>query len=93
MKHGVFLWLISPWLTREGTVKLKIKVMQYMYGDFEYFTYSEMIHRRYCQRYGYDYVRRDDMPRKDRQIHWHKVPVMGSNDMTALFVKPKATSH
>ena len=55
---------------------VKIKVLQYMYGNFEYFPYSEWINRRYCERHGYQYVLRRDMPRTDRHLCWHKIPVI-----------------
>jgi hypothetical protein len=54
----------------------KIKVFQYMYGDHKYFSWSERINRRYCERHGYDYVICRDKPRKDRHICWHKIPAM-----------------
>ena len=53
-----------------------IKVLQYMYGDFEYFQWSEMINRRYCERHGYDYVISRETPRTDRHVCWHKIPVI-----------------
>ena len=54
----------------------RIKVLQYMHGNCEYFPYSERINRRYCERHGYDYVLRRDPPRADRHICWHKVPLI-----------------
>jgi len=54
--------------------KPKIKIFQYMHGNFEYFRWSEQINRRYCERHGYDYVVRHDEPRTDRHICWHKIP-------------------
>jgi hypothetical protein len=56
--------------------KPKIKILQYAYGSFEYFTWSEWINRRYCERHGYDYVLRREKPRMDRHICWHKVPTI-----------------
>jgi len=56
--------------------KPKIKIIQYMHGELEYFPWSEKINRRYCERHGYDYVVRRDEPRNDRHICWHKVPII-----------------
>jgi hypothetical protein len=58
--------------------KLHIKVLQYMHGDMEYFAWSETINRRYCERHGYDYVRRCDVPRSGRHVNWHKIPTIRS---------------
>ena len=46
-----------------------------MYGSQEYFPWSEWINRRYCERHGHDYVVRRDVPRIDRHMCWHKVPL------------------
>jgi len=54
----------------------KIKVVQYMHGNFGYFNWSEKINRRYCERHGYDYVVSREIPRDDRHVAWHKVPVI-----------------
>jgi len=56
--------------------KPKIKILQYMHGDHEYFPVSEWINRRYCERHGYEYVLRRDDPRTDRHVVWHKIPVI-----------------
>jgi hypothetical protein len=45
-----------------------------MHGDFEYFTWSEKINRRYCKRHDYSYVARRDPTRADRHINWQKLP-------------------
>ena len=55
-----------------------VKVLQYMYGDFEYFRWSEMINRRYCERHGYNYIISRETPRTDRHVCWHKVPVVNN---------------
>lgn len=47
-----------------------------MYGTSEYFLWSELINRRYCERHGYDYVIRRDQPRGDRHINWHRVQMI-----------------
>jgi FkbM family methyltransferase len=54
----------------------RIKVIQYMYGDKEYFGWSRRINGCYCERHGYDYQVLDDVPRSDRHICWHKIPVI-----------------
>jgi len=56
--------------------KPTIKVLQYMYGNFKYFLWSEKINRRYCERHGYEYMISRDMPRTDRHVTWHKIPVI-----------------
>jgi len=56
--------------------KPTIKVLQYMVGDFEYFHWSERINRRYCERHGYEYVISREIPRTDRHVCWHKIPVL-----------------
>ena len=56
--------------------QIKIKILQYMYGKHDYFSWSEWINRRYGERHGYDYVVRHEEPRSDRHICWHKVPVI-----------------
>jgi hypothetical protein len=56
----------------------KIKVLQYMYGDQEYFALSEKINRLYCQRHGYEHVILRTPPRTDRHITWQKIPVIVS---------------
>ena len=53
-----------------------IKVLQYMYGDLEYFPWSRKINQAYCRRHDYEYVIRNDPPRKDRHTTWHKVPMI-----------------
>jgi len=55
---------------------LRIKIVQYMHGNWNYFALSENINRRYCERHGYDYVVASDQPRPDRHVSWHKVSVM-----------------
>jgi len=52
-----------------------IKILQYMYGSFAHFAWSERINRRYCEQHGYTYVLRRDTPRKERHVCWHKVPL------------------
>jgi len=54
----------------------KIKVLQYMYGNQEYFSISEKVNRLYCQRHRYDHVIVRTPPRTDRHICWQKVPVI-----------------
>ena len=54
----------------------RIKVIQYMFGDKEYFEWSRRINGSYCERHGYDYRVLEDIPRSDRHICWHKVPVI-----------------
>jgi hypothetical protein len=54
----------------------KIKVAQYMYGNFGYFLWSEKINRHYCERHGYEYVISHEFPRKDRHINWHKQSII-----------------
>ena len=56
--------------------KHQIKVLQYMYGDFEYFQLSERINRQYCERHGYNYVISRETPCADRHVCWHKIPVI-----------------
>ena len=53
-----------------------IKVLQYMHGDFAYFYWSEMINRKYCERHHYEYVISHEQPRDDRNVTWHKIPVI-----------------
>lgn len=55
---------------------LRIKVVQYMHGPWNYFAWSEKINRHYCERHGYEYVISREAPRMGRHINWHKVPVM-----------------
>jgi len=54
----------------------RIKVIQYMFGDKEYFALSRRINGSYCERHGHDYRVLDDAPRSDRHICWHKIPMM-----------------
>lgn len=54
---------------------MKITVVQYMYGKFEYYRFSERINKRYCNLHGYRHVIRRDKPRSDRHVCWHKIPV------------------
>lgn len=54
----------------------KIKVLQYMHGNQEYFTISEKVNRLYCQRHGHDHVIVRTPPRTDRHICWQKNPVI-----------------
>jgi len=56
--------------------KPRIKIIQYMHGDHEYFPLSEWINRRYCERHGYEYVICRDVPRADRHVVWHKISVI-----------------
>lgn len=51
-----------------------IKVIQYMYGKFNYFPLSERINRSYCQRHGYEYLIDRNRPVINRHICWQKVP-------------------
>jgi len=60
----------------EKSRELKIKVLQYMYGELEYFRWSERINRHYCDRHGYEYVISREQPQKGRHICWHKIPVI-----------------
>jgi len=53
---------------------IKIKVLQSMQGDLEYFAWSEKINRRYCERHGYEYVVSRDEARQDRHVNWQKIP-------------------
>ena len=54
---------------------MHIKIIQFMYGEFEYFALNEKINRVYCERHDYEYVIDREMPRTDRHIHWHKVEI------------------
>jgi hypothetical protein len=54
----------------------KIKVLQYMHGDQEYFAISEKVNRLYCQSHGHEHVIVRTPPRTDRHITWHKIPVV-----------------
>ena len=54
----------------------KIKIVQYMFGRFEYFQWSERINRRYSERHHYEHVISREAPRPDRHIVWHKIPVI-----------------
>lgn len=54
----------------------RIKILQYMYGDCEYFPWSEWINRRYSERHGYEYVIRRNPPRPDRHLCWQKIPII-----------------
>lgn len=56
--------------------KPRIKILQYMHGSCEYFSWSERINRRYCERHGYEYAISREKPRSDRHICWHKIPVI-----------------
>ena len=51
----------------------KIKVLQYMHGNFQYFGWSERINRLYCERHGYEYRISRNEPRGDRHVNWQKV--------------------
>ena len=51
----------------------KIKVVQLMYGSWDYFAWSEKINRHYCERHGYEYVVSRETPRQDRHGNWQKV--------------------
>jgi hypothetical protein len=52
---------------------VKIKVLQTMCSDLEYFSWSEKINRSYCKRHGYEHVVSREVPRKDRHINWQKI--------------------
>ena len=54
-------------------LKSRIRVLQYMSGDFEYFHWSEKINRAYCDRHGYKYVISRETPRTDRHVCWQKI--------------------
>jgi len=54
----------------------KIKVIQYMYGDFEYYPWSEKINRHYCERHGYEYGVSHQAPRVERHASWQKIPTI-----------------
>ncbi len=54
----------------------QIKIVQYMYGEFEYFAWSEKICRVYCERHGYEYVLSRKEPRRDRHVVWQKIPTI-----------------
>lgn len=56
--------------------KPKIRVLQYMFGDWNYFAWSERINRHYCRRHDYEYVISREEPRQDRHVVWHKVPAI-----------------
>jgi hypothetical protein len=62
--------------TNEKPAIKRIKVLQYMHGDLEYFHWSEKINRAYCGRHGYDYVVSDAVPREDRHVVWQKIEVI-----------------
>ena len=53
--------------------KPRIKILQYMHGQQEYFSWSEKINQSYCHRHGYDYVISRVAPRKDRHVVWQKL--------------------
>lgn len=53
-----------------------IKVLQYMYGDFEHFHWSEKINHLYCERHGYEHIISRETPRIDRHVCWHKIPTI-----------------
>lgn len=53
-----------------------IKIVQYMYGEFQYFHYSEKVNGSYSRRHGYNHVISRETPRSDRDITWHKVPLI-----------------
>ena len=55
---------------------MKIAVVQYMYGNEQYFLYSQAINQYYCSLHGYEYVFFNEEPRQDRHVNWHKVEVM-----------------
>jgi len=59
-----------------NSVTTKIKVLQYMHGNQEYFSISEKVNRLYCQRHGHDHVIVRTPPRTDRHICWQKIPVI-----------------
>ena len=54
----------------------RIKILQYMHGDFTYFFWSEKINQAYCERHGYEYVIRRAPTRTDRHVNWQKIPDM-----------------
>jgi hypothetical protein len=56
--------------------KSRIKIVQYMHGNLQYFPWSETINRRYCERHGYKYILSREKPRQDRYVNWHKIPVI-----------------
>lgn len=56
--------------------KTRIKVVQCMQGSLKYFSWSEAVNRRYCEKHGYEYVLSREMPRRDRYVNWHKIPVV-----------------
>ena len=58
---------------------MHIKILQFMYGEFEYFTLNEKINRAYCVRHGYEYLIDREKPRTDRHIHWHKAAVCSTH--------------
>jgi len=59
-----------------NNVTTKIKVLQYMHGNQEYFSISEKVNRLYCQLHGHDHVIVRTPPRTDRHICWQKIPVI-----------------
>ena len=56
--------------------KPRIKVLQYMYGDQEYFSISEKINGLYCRHHGHEHKIVRTPPRTDRHITWQKIPVI-----------------
>jgi len=58
---------------RNTSDPIKIKVLQTLCGDLEYFSWSEKINRSYCERHGYEYVVSREVPRQDRHINWQKI--------------------
>ena len=56
-----------------ATHPIKIKVLQSMFGDLEYFSWSKMINRHYCERHKYEYIVSREIPREDRHVNWQKI--------------------
>ncbi len=61
---------------KEPESRPKIRVIQYMYGSFEYFRWSKTINSAYCVRHGYEYHIDATPPREDRHVVWQKIDTM-----------------
>ena len=55
---------------------LRIKVLQYMYGEQEYFSISENVNELYCRHHGHEHRIVRTPPRTDRHITWQKIPII-----------------
>lgn len=58
---------------------MKIKVLQWMYGDEEYLRLSQMINESYCRRHGYEYVCVRKEPTQGKHYHWECIQQIYDN--------------